>query len=148
LDKIKPIRISVQPSFSSEETIKRAELLRGKLEFKSEASEKAFNYLVSAFKSDYLSRRMPLEKSGWRTLMEVANNAKVTMYSMYGRSGRGGKVPVELTNLGVVESRFFLGERGRGGRILKMRICYEKESVKRKVDSKTNNNSSNDKRPD
>ena len=147
LDKVKPITITVQPS-SSEEKIKRAELLRGKLEFKSEAAEKAFNYLVSAFKSDYLSCRMPVEKSGWRTLMEVANNAKVTMYSMYGRSGRGGKVPMELTNLGVVESRFFLGERGRGGRIFKMRICYEKESVKRKVDSKANNNPSNDKRPD
>jgi tetratricopeptide (TPR) repeat protein len=134
-DKAKPFTITVQLGSLKEKT-REAELLRGTLEFKSEAAEKAFNYLVSAFKGDYLRRMMPMEKSGWRTLMEVARNAEVTMYSMYGRSGRGGKVSMELASLGVVESRFFLGERGRGGRVLKMRICRGKELVRQRVDSK------------
>jgi hypothetical protein len=146
-NKTKPITITVQHGSYEEKTKSVSALSEEKLEFKSEAAEKTFNYLVRAFEKDYLIRKIPVEKSGWRTLMEVVRNAKVTMYSMYGRSGRGGKVNTELANLGVVESRFFLGERGRGGRILKMRICYGKELVKRRVDSKKNN-ASNDKRPD
>jgi hypothetical protein len=35
---------------------------------------------------------------------------------------------------GLVETRIFPGERGRGGRILKMRVFYEKETLKRDVD--------------
>jgi hypothetical protein len=53
---------------------------------------------------------------------------------MYGRCGRGGKATLELGHLGLVESRFFLGERGRGGRVLKIRIRHEKEIVKQLVD--------------
>ena len=34
----------------------------------------------------------------------------------------------------LVETRFFPGERGRGGNIMKLRICYEKEPVKRHID--------------
>jgi tetratricopeptide (TPR) repeat protein len=132
-DKAKPITVAVQLS-SSEEKIKRAELFEGKLKFRSEAAEKAFNYLVSAFERDYSRRRMPIEKSGWRTLMEVVRDAQVTMYSMYGRTGQGGKVTAELADLGVIESRFFLGERGRGGRVFKIRVRYGKELVKQRVD--------------
>jgi tetratricopeptide (TPR) repeat protein len=145
-DRAKPITITVQLGSSEEK--KATELLRGELKFKSEAAEKAFNYLVNAFETDYLRRRMPIEKSGWRTLTEVARNSEVTMYSMYGRNGRGGRVTAELANLGVVESRFFLGERGRGGRIFKMRIRNGKELLKRRFDTKQNNNTSNDKKPD
>jgi tetratricopeptide (TPR) repeat protein len=143
----KPITVNVQLG-SYEENMKSAELLRGKLEFRSEAAERAFNYLVSAFKRDYLIRRMPIEKSGWRTLMEVVRDAQVTMYSMYGRTGRGGKVTAELADLGVVESRFFLGERGRGGRVFKIRVCYGEELVKRRVDSEDKNNTLNENRSD
>ena len=144
-DKAKPVTITVQLGSPKEKT-KGAEFLSGRLEFTSEATEKAFNYLVNAFERDYLGYRIPMEKSGWRTLMEVARNAKITMYSMYGRSGRGGKVTMELANLGVVESRFFLGERGRGGRVLKMRICCGKELIRQRVDSKENDNTSSENR--
>ena len=65
--------------------------------------------------------------------MEIVRNAPVTMHSMYGRTGKGGKATLELERLGIAEKRLFLGERGRGGRILKMRICYEKEPVKMRV---------------
>lgn len=143
-DRVKPITITVQLDSSEEK--KATELLGGELEFNSEAAEKTYYYLVNAFETDYLRHRMQIEKAGWRTLTEIARNAKVTMYSMYGRSGRGGKVTAELSNLGVVESRFFLGERGRGGRIFKMRIHHRNESVKQRLDSKDNNNTPNNKK--
>jgi tetratricopeptide (TPR) repeat protein len=108
-------------------------ILQQKLEFKTQAAEKAFNFLASAFEEDYLSRRFPQESCGWRTLMEVVKNAKVTKYSFYGRCGKDGKAKLELEHLGVAESRFFLGERGRGGRILKMRIRCENEIVRNQI---------------
>jgi tetratricopeptide (TPR) repeat protein len=145
-DRAKAVTITVQLGSSGEK--KAVELLGGELEFKSEAAEKTYNYLVNAFETDYLRHRMPIEKAGWRTLTEIARNARVTMYSMYGRSGRGGKVTAELANLGVVESRFFLGERGRGGRIFKMRIRHRKELAKQRLDSKKNNNTPNDEKLD
>lgn len=93
----------------------------GKLEFESEAAEKAFRYLVDAFKYDY-SCKMPLEKSGWRTLMQVVRGAKISKHSLYGQSGHGGEILSNLVNLGLIESRQFSGERGRGGRALKVRV--------------------------
>ncbi len=68
--------------------------------------------------------------------MEVVKNGQVSKHSMYGRHGRGGKVTSELEHLGLVESRFFRGERGRGGRVLKIRICHEKENVKQFLDQR------------
>jgi tetratricopeptide (TPR) repeat protein len=114
-DKVKPLTITVQLGAK----IKSDELSEGKVEFAAEAVKKTFEYLIDA----YLINRMPIEKSGWRTLMEVVQNAGVTKYSMYGRGGQGGKAFAELTSLDIIESRFFLGERGRGGQVLKIRIC-------------------------
>ena len=125
-DRAKPLTITVQPGAK----IKSDELSEDKVEFATEAVKKAFEYLIDAFKRDYLINRMPIEKSGWRTLMEVVRNAGVTKYSMYGRGGRGGKAFAELTSLDIVESRFFLGERGRGGQVLKIRIRNAMEQVK------------------
>jgi hypothetical protein len=93
----------------------------GILEFESEAAEKAFRYLVDAFKHDF-SSKMPQEKSGWRTLMQVVRDAKISKHSLYGQSGHGGEVLSNLVNLGLIESRQFSGERGRGGRALKVRV--------------------------
>jgi tetratricopeptide (TPR) repeat protein len=134
-NKAKPISVNVQFG-SSERKLGRGEGAPCRFGFKSEAAEKAFNFLVSAFEEDYFRRRLPQEKSGWRTLMEIVKNAHVTMHSMYGRCGRGGKATLELGHLGLVESRFFVGERGRGGNVLKLRICYEKEDIKRRLSQK------------
>lgn len=40
----------------------------------------------------------------------------------------------ELEKRGLVDDRVFLGERGRGGRIFKIRLAYEKETIKRYID--------------
>ena len=98
-----------------------------KLEFKSEAAEKAFNFLVSAFMEDCVGKRLPPERSVWITMTEVAKKAQIPMYSLYGRYGKGGEASQELMRLGIVESRFLTGERGRGGRVLKLRIFYKRK---------------------
>jgi tetratricopeptide (TPR) repeat protein len=105
-----------------------------KFEFKNMATEKVLTYLTHAFKNDYLLRKVPSDKSGWRTLMEIVKEGKVPKWSVYGAGRRTGSAVSELQRLRLAEPRVFQGERGRGGRILKVRICYESETVKRYVD--------------
>ena len=136
-DKAKPIAITVQLVSGKEKTKDAAERLGGKLEFRSEAAQKAFDFLVDAFVEDYFHRRLPKERCGWRTLMDIVKQAGVSRYSMYGSGSHRGLATTELEDLGVVEARFFFGERGRGGKILKLRVSYEKENVKQYVDQRT-----------
>ena len=118
--KAQPFTVRAELASSKDKLESVAKHMR--FEFESEAAEKAFNFLVSAFKEDYTKCKLPKEKSGWRSLMEIVKNGGVTMNSMYGRSGRGGKAALELERLGLVESRFFGGERGHGGNVFKLRI--------------------------
>jgi hypothetical protein len=108
-----------------------------KLEFRSEAARKAFDFLVKAFVEDFSRKKLPRERSGWRTLMNIVKQAKVSQYSMYGTGGRSGLATAELKKMGVVEMRVFFGEKGRGGKILKLRVSSEKENVKRYIDQRS-----------
>jgi tetratricopeptide (TPR) repeat protein len=126
---VKPINITAKsspPKNASENVVRSA------LEFTSEASKRAFNFLINSFEEDYSLLKLPQEKSGWRTLMQVVKQGHVTRHSMYGQMGRGGQTLAELKRLGLIETRFFDGERGRGGKIAKIRIRYDKE-IKRFV---------------
>ena len=123
----KSITVTVEPRSSENET--HTPLSHHEYVFESEHARKAFDFLVSAFREDYYKRRLPEEKSGWRTLMEIVKYSQVSMNSMYGRSGKGGKAKLEMIRTGLVETRFFLGERGRGGSVLKMRIRCENETL-------------------
>jgi len=67
--------------------------------------------------------------------METVKGSGVTVYSIYGRSGRDGKAKLELEHKGFAESRFFQGERGRGGRVQRIRIRYENEIARQRVDN-------------
>ncbi|TRO52735.1 hypothetical protein E2P63_03130, partial [Candidatus Bathyarchaeota archaeon] len=133
--KPQPIKIIVNPRIaSSKESI--VEKKPAKLEFRSEAARKVFIFLVKVFVEDFFQKRLSKDRSGWRTLMDIVNQAKVSRYSMYGSSDRRGLVMRELENLGIVEARFFVGERGRGGKILKLRVAHEKEVVKQYIDQR------------
>jgi predicted ATPase len=133
--KPQPIKIIVNTRIvSPRETV--VETKPAKLEFRSEAAQKAFDFLVKAFVEDFFRKRLPRERSGWRTLMNIVKQAKVTQYSMYGTGSRSGLVTAELEKLGVVEARVFFGEKGRGGKILKLRVSSEKENVKRYIDQR------------
>lgn len=103
-------------------------------QFKTENAQKVFEYLTKAFADDYMRKRLALEKSGWRTLIQIKESANVPKSSLYGTVKHRGYVISELEKRGLVETRVFQGERGRGGRILKTRVYYEKETIKRYID--------------
>jgi len=131
-----PIKIIINPRIASPREEGVVETKPAKLEFRSEAARKVFIFLVKVFVEDFFQKRLSKDRSGWRTLMDIVNQAKVSRYSMYGSSDHWGLVMRELENLGIVEARFFFGERGRGGKILKLRVAYEKEVVKQYIDQR------------
>lgn len=110
------------------------------LEFGTDAARKVYEYLVKSFVEDYMKRKLTLQKSGWRSLVQIMKNAKVSSRKVYGSKRLPGRTISELEKRGLIEKRTFLGERGRGGKIFRTRICYEREIVKRLVDQKVAKN--------
>ncbi len=102
--------------------------------FKSESAGKVFDSLVRAFVEDYIRQGLALQQAGWRSLPQIIKDAKVSFRSVYGHGRRYGSALSELKTRGLIETRLFLGQRGRGGRITKVRVCYERETIKRYVD--------------
>jgi tetratricopeptide (TPR) repeat protein len=88
---------------------------------KSNAAENIYDFLLKSLKEDYKLRRMPKERSGWRTLMDIVHGAKVSRYNVYGFPHSQGQAITELQCAGLIEVRVFEGERGRGGKIVKVR---------------------------
>jgi hypothetical protein len=76
--------------------------------------------------NDDHNRRIPEERSGWRTLMDIVKQGGVSKYSVYGSATKRGSAIYELEQAGLVEARIFAGERGRGGRILRLRAAGDK----------------------
>jgi tetratricopeptide (TPR) repeat protein len=103
-------------------------------EFKKDEGKAVFECLIQAFIDDYMKRRLSLEESGWRSLVEIAKAANVSRSNLYGKEGRQGPVFYELQSRGIIESRTFTGQRGRGGEVLKARVAYSRDAVKRYVD--------------
>jgi hypothetical protein len=115
-----PVQISVLPPTGFQFTTNNAQLV--------------FEHLTKAFIEDYMKRRLPLEKSGWRTLTQIQTDAKVPKSSLYGTDRHRGLAISELERRGLIETRIYPGERGRGGKILKTRVAYDKETIKRYID--------------
>jgi hypothetical protein len=102
--------------------------------FKSEKAKLLFDCLAKFFMSDYMVKRLYLEQAGWRTLGELSTATKIPHATLYGQHGNYGPPVTELVSRGLIETRVFSGQRGRGGEILRVRIAYDKEPVKRYVD--------------
>ena len=117
------------------------ESLESAATFKEPGAFLVFNYLVKSFVDDYMFSRLPLDSSGWRSRIKIVDSAKVTQVSLYARQGRQAPVLKELLSRGLVETRFFPRERGRGGEVVKIRIAYEREPIKRTVDRAVMNRS-------
>ena len=103
------------------------------------ASSPMLDYLVKEFITDYSERRLPPERSGWRTLTNIGGALKVPRSHLYGepRWGHAYGRPLEtLIDSEIVESRTFPGERGRGGHILKVRLAHETEIAKRYLEER------------
>ena len=128
--KLNSISITAKPVSFDAKMARITEPKPAKYEFRSEAAEKVFTYLTKAFEEDFVKRELTEEKSGWRTLMNIVKNGKVSKHCIYGRSGRGGKVISELKNSSLLEMRVFQGEVGRGGHIVKIRICQNNKDFK------------------
>jgi tetratricopeptide (TPR) repeat protein len=128
------MKIVVHPSSLPELDIEKAYSSSMEFEFETQPAKKVFNFLLSSFVQDYMRRRLPLELSGWRTLMDIIKNTKISKHAVYGANGLSGRAISELQRRGLIEIRVFPKERGRGGLIQKARISYEKETISRFVD--------------
>jgi KaiC/GvpD/RAD55 family RecA-like ATPase len=100
--------------------------------FQSAESERIFNYLLKSFISDHFIEKHSTESSGWRSLVEIAQGIGVGKTSLY--SVDGSTSLRELSRKGVVERKVLHRQRGRGGRVSKTRIAYERGFVKEYVD--------------
>jgi tetratricopeptide (TPR) repeat protein len=134
--RLQPLKIQVEHGSSIIDQERATSTTSDRFEFKSEVTQKAFDYLVRAFVEDYMRRRIAQEKAGWRSLMRIVEEAKLPRSSMYDSRGGKGRALIELESRGLVEARFYPGERGRGGKILKLRVAYEKEIIKHTVDNR------------
>ena len=132
---IPPSQILTESASFETPQLRTTMVTKNKFEFKTETAEKIFNFLIHVFVEDYMKRRITQEKSGWRSLNEIVEEGKIPRYSVYGK-GRGGVALSELERRGLVEARIFPGERGRGGKIIRVRVCYDKETIKREIDSR------------
>jgi hypothetical protein len=106
------------------------------VEFESKVAQVVFNFLVDAFVEDCVKRRLGVEKSGWRSFPQIIRGTGVSKRSFYGAGGRVGHGLSELQRKGLVELETLIGERGRGGHVLRVRIHYEKELVKKYIKEK------------
>ncbi len=102
--------------------------------FETERAREVFHCLVKEFLSDYMSKRIYVEKAGWRSLMDLVREMKIPRSALYGPGGRDGPTLSELERRGLVESRIFPKERGRGGAIKKVRVAYDNAIVKKIVE--------------
>ena len=102
--------------------------------FKSAKTKLLFDSLVRSFTEDYMMKRLFFEQAGWRTIGELSAATKIPHATLYGQHGRYGAFMLELLSRGLVEARVFKGQRGRGGEVVRIRIAYDKEPVKRYVD--------------
>ncbi len=102
----------------------------------SDTSSTLLDFLAQAFVYDYMDRRLSVDYAGWRTLTSIVACLKIPKSHAYGeaRYGHAFGRPLEtLIRSGIVEYRLFPG-RGRGGNVTKVRVCYEREGVRRLVE--------------
>ncbi len=98
-----------------------------------EDSRSIFDYLVTSFIGDYYAKKMSPEESGWRTLGDIAHQTKIPVSAFYQRDSKKSGGLGELERIGLVEVRLYSGQRGRGGKITRVRIAYERDEIKKHV---------------
>ncbi len=105
--------------------------------FGSESAQKVFENLVDSFINDYMIKKFAPEKCGWRTATEVSRESGVPLSLLYGKQGGGiGTALEEPVRRGLIERRFFPGERGRGGEVARFKVAYDQEPIKSYVNEK------------
>jgi hypothetical protein len=102
---------------------------RSSFEFRAKSAEAILSFLASSYLEDS-ERKLPTDRCGWRSLVDVMKTGKVPRSSVYRVGGGRGSAITELEKRGLIEAKVVSGERGRGGNILKLRIRYETEDAK------------------
>ncbi len=126
--------VSKTPLLSKVEGIQPIVHLPQEFQFETERAREVFEKLVKEFLHDYMSKRLYIDAAGWRSLMDLVEQTKIPRSSLYGPAGRDGPVLAELEHRGLIETRIFPKERGRGGDIKKIRVAYGNEVVRTIVD--------------
>ncbi len=82
--------------------------------------------LERCYTDDHRARQTAMyEDSGWRSLVYIARTLKIPRSRVYGEGRQErifSKTLETLVKSGQVEYRIFRGHRGRGGRIVKVRV--------------------------
>jgi KaiC/GvpD/RAD55 family RecA-like ATPase len=115
--------------------------------FSDKEARIVFDYLIRSFVDDYQNSRLAIDQAGWRSRVSISDVTGINRDSLYGHGGKFGSTLKELLSSGLVETRFFPGQRGRGGEVIKIRVAYEKEHVRRIVDRAGRNKSVGDPLP-
>jgi hypothetical protein len=124
-------RVSVLPLLGTSVRV----LPHSVFEFRTPAAKLVFDSLVKEFVKDYMHEKLSPEQSGWRSRGQIEKAGKVPKSALYEAPGKYGSPLYELLSRGLVESRTFRRQRGRGGEATKLRILYnDNEVVKRYVD--------------
>jgi hypothetical protein len=101
------------------------------LNFSNDKTKEVLNCLVKSFINDLTIEKLHEDRSGWRTISQISNDVGMSPSTAYGKiKGGMGPVFVELQRRGLMETRVFPGERGRGGNVTKVRIPYAKEPIR------------------
>lgn len=108
----------------------RVRLLSGRevFGFQNEEEQRIFDYLLKEFVNDYYANKLPINSSGWRSLVEIAKNmgARTTLFY----SSKSSILFRNLIGRSLIEKKYFPKERGRGGSIARLRIAYQNDSVR------------------
>lgn len=103
-------------------------------EFESDRSRIIFQQLASDFLKDYMLLNFMEEKSGWRSVAEIARETSIPISSLYAKVPASAPPFRELWKRGLIEMKISPGERGRGGEVTKIRIAYGKSPIRNYVD--------------
>jgi len=131
---IEPVELIVENRISP---VPEANLRDAHIEFKSKAAETTFHFLVKSFNEDS-TKKFPKERAGWRTLMNIVKETKVSKHAVYDSARKRGYAIAELERSGLIEAKVFTGERGRGGSILKVKVATENEQVRHQIEHQKN----------
>lgn len=89
--------------------------------------------LTNAFLEDSRTGGNPSEEAGWRSLVQIARSAKISLSTLYPRGGLASPAIRELGAAGLIESRLVAGSRGRGGVAVNLRVASHSHFVQSRL---------------
>lgn len=101
-------------------------------DFENKMAERVFDCLLKSFVDDHFVRKYPEESSGWRSAVEIAKDIGVRSTILYSR--KSSATIGELVRKGFVQRKVVSGQRGRGGKVTRLRVAYDRGFVKEYIE--------------